>query len=104
MNADMYKSLQRSWALAGKRRAVDKKGLAVALIFVLAMCFWVRECSNKTTEQVSNASQEQRDLVGEIEIRSAGRIPREAEFSGPGQSMTEMRPEVGDPQGPRVTP
>ena len=42
----------------------------------------------------------------DIEVKSlfTGRIPREAEFSGPGQSMTEMRPEVGDPQGPRVTP
>ena len=88
MNADMYKSLQRSWALARKRRAVDKKGLAVALIFVVAMCFWIRECSNKTTEQVSNASQEQPDLPAEIQIRSAGSIPREAEFSWPGESMT----------------
>ena len=87
MNADMYKSLQRSWASAGKRRAVDKKGLVVALVFVLAMCFWIRECGNKTTGQVSNALQEQRDLPADIESRSEGRIPREAEFSGPGQSM-----------------
>jgi hypothetical protein len=75
---------------------VDKKGLAVALIFVVAMCFWIRECSNKTTEQVSNASQEQPDLPAEIQIRSAGSIPREAEFSGPGQSMTVVRREPGD--------
>jgi hypothetical protein len=102
MNADMYKSLQRSWALAGKRRAVDKTGLAVALIFVVAMCFWVRECSSdKTTEQVSSALQEQPDLSAEIEIRSAGRNPREAEFSGPGQSMTGVRREPDEPQGSR---
>ena len=59
MNADMYKSLQRSWALTRKRRAVDKKGLAVALIFLVAMFVGVRACSGKTTEQVSNALQEQ---------------------------------------------
>ena len=100
MNADMYKSLQRSWALTATRRAVDKKGLAVALIFVVAMCFWVRECSDRTTGPVTNALQ-QPDLSTEIEIRSAGRSPREAEFSGPGQSMTGVRRELDDPQGSR---
>jgi len=59
MNADMYRSLQRSWALTRQRRAVDKRGLAVALAFLVAMFFVVRTCSDKTTEQVSNALQEQ---------------------------------------------
>ena len=104
MNADIYKSLQRSWALTRKRRAVDKKGLAVALTFLLALFFWgfwARECTNKTTEPVSNALQEQPDLSAEIEIRSAGRIAREAEFSGPSQSMTGVRPELDDTRRPR---
>ena len=98
MNADMYRSLQRSWALAATRRSVDKTGLAVALTFLVAMFFGVRECSDKTTEQVSNALQEQPDLSAEIEIRPAGRIPREAEFSA-GQSMTGR--ELNDPKGSR---
>ena len=55
MNADMYKSLQRSWAVTRKRRAVDRKGLAAALIFLVVMFVGVRACSDKTTEQVSNA-------------------------------------------------
>lgn len=101
MNADIYRSLQRSWALTRKRRAVDKKGLAVALTFLVAMFFWgfwTRECSDKTTEQVSNALQEQPDLSAEIELRSAGKMAREAEFSGPVQSMTAVRRELDDPR------
>ena len=104
MNADIYRSLQRSWVLARTRRAVDKKGLAVALTFLVAMFFWgfwARECSDKTTEQVSHALQEQPDLSAEIEIRSAGKIAREAEFSGPVQAMTAIRGELDDPRRPR---
>ena len=100
MNADTFRSLQRSWVLARKSRAVDKKGLAVALTFLVAMFFGVRECSDKTTEQVSSALQEQPDLSAEIEIRSAGRMAREAEFSGPVQSMTAVRRELDDPMRP----
>lgn len=100
MNADMYRSLQRSWALAGKRRAVDKKGLAVALAFLVAMFFLVRECSDKTTEQVSNALQEQPDRSAEIEIRSADKMTRQAASSGPDQTMT-IRRELDDPRRPR---
>ena len=102
MNADTYRSLQRSWALARKRRAVDKKGLAIALTFLVAMFVGARECSDKTTEQVStSAFQEQPDLSAEIEIRSAGRMAREAEFSGPVQSMTALRRELDDLRLPR---
>jgi|GEM_PF-721055 hypothetical protein len=101
MNADMYRSLQRSWGLARKRRSVDKKGLAVALTFLVAMFFGVRECSDRTTGQVTNALQEQPDHSADIEIRSSGRSPREAEFSGPGESMTGVRRELDNPQGSR---
>lgn len=104
MNADMYKSLQRSWALTRKRRAVDKRGLAVALTFLVAMLFWgfwARECSDKTTEQVSHAVQEQPDLSAEVEIRSTGKIAREAESTGPVESMTGIRRELDNPRQPQ---
>ena len=101
MNANTFRSLQRSWVLAGKSRAMDKKGLAVALTFLVAMFFGVRECSDKTTEQVSSALQEQPDLSAEIEIRSAGRMAREAEFSGPVQSMTAVSRDLDDSRRPR---
>ena len=100
MNSDMYKSLQRSWALARKRRAVDKKGLAVALTFLVAMIFLVRACSNQTSDQVSDALQEQPELSAETNIRSSGKMTREGESSGPVQSMTGMRRELDDPRRP----
>lgn len=62
MNEDMYRSLKQSWATARKRRAVDKKGLAVALAFLVVMFFVVRTCSDKPTERVSHASQEHQEL------------------------------------------
>ena len=68
MNADMYRSLRRSWALARKRRAVDKKGVAVALTFLVAIFFGIRECSETKIDQVHNALQEQpakRSLQGQ---------------------------------------
>jgi len=98
MNVDMYRSLQRSWGLARKRRSVDTKGLAVALTFLVAMFFGARACSDRTTEQVTSALQEQPDLSAEIELRSAGKMAREAEFSGPVQSMTAVRRELDDPR------
>ena len=98
MNADMYRSLQRSWALTRQKRAVDKKGLAVALIFLVAMFFGVRTCTDRTTDQVSRALQEQPDLSADIEIRSAGKLTREAESSGAVESMTGIRRELDDPR------
>ena len=62
MNADMYRSLKHSWAMARKRRAVDKKGLAVALAFLVVMVFVVRTCSDTPTERVSQALQEHPEL------------------------------------------
>ena len=88
MNADMYRSLRRSWSTARKRRAVDKKGLAVALAFLVAMFFGIRECSETKSEQVRNALQEQPGLSAEIEIHSAGNKTRDAKSLGAGQSMT----------------
>jgi len=91
MNAPMYRSLQRSWALTRKRRAVDKRGLAVALTFLVALFVGIRACSNPTPEQVSNALQGQTDLSADLEIRSAGKMTRVGEPSGPVQSMTGKR-------------
>ena len=82
MNSDTIRSLQRSWVLVRKSRAVDTKGLAVALTFLVAMFFGARQCSDKTTEQVSSALQEQPDLSAEIEIRSAGRWLAKRSFQG----------------------
>lgn len=101
MNADMYRSLQRSWALTRQRRAVDKRGLAVALTFLVGMFFVTRACSDKTTEAVSNALQDQSVLSADIEIRSTGKMTREAESSGPVQSMTGVKGELDNPRRPR---
>ena len=62
MNEDMYRSLKQSWATARKRRAVDKKGLAVAVAFLVVMFFVVRTCSDKPTERVGHALQEHPSL------------------------------------------
>ena len=97
MTAETYRSLQRSWGLARKRREVDKKGMAVALTFLVAMFIGARECSDKT-DQVSSALQEQPALSADVEIRSMGKLTRAAEASGPGQSMTAVRRELDDPR------
>jgi hypothetical protein len=101
MNADMYRSLQRSWALTRKRRAVDKRGLAVALTFLLALFVGIRACSNTTPDQVSNALREQPELSADIEVRSAGKMTREGESSGPVQSMKGVMRELDDPRRPQ---
>ena len=98
MNPNMYRSLQQSRVSTRKSRAMDKKGLAVALTFLVAMFFGARACSDRTTEQVSSALQEQPDLSAEFELRSAGKMARDAEFSGTVQSMTAVRRELDDPR------
>jgi hypothetical protein len=96
----MFTSLQRSWALKRKRRAVDKKGLAVALTFLVALIVGARACSDKTTQEVTTTLQDQPVVPADIEIRSAGKIAREAEPSGTVQSMTGVKPELDDPRRP----
>ena len=98
MNADMYKSLQRSWASRGKRRAVDKKGLFVALIFVLATCFWIRACSDKTIEQVGNTLQKHLGSLP-LKSRSARRAGFLAKQSFEGRSMPGLKRELDARQG-----
>jgi hypothetical protein len=99
MNADMYTSLKRSWAITRTRRAVDKKGLAVALTFLVALFVGARECSHKTADQASSIFQEQPEVSADIEIRAAGQGPRGAQVPGPGQSMTGVKRELDDPRG-----
>jgi hypothetical protein len=97
MNEHMYRALHRSWASRRKSRALDKKGLAVALTFLVAMSFWAGERGDKTTEQDSTW-QEQSDLSAHIEIPPAARISLEAETAPPVQSMTGLRRELEDPR------
>lgn len=101
MNEDMYQSLQRSWALARKRRAVDKKGLAVALAFLVIMVFGARACSGNRADQVSSALQEQPDLSPDVELRSSGKNARKAESSASIESMTGVKGELDDPRRQR---
>lgn len=97
MNERMHRALHRSWASHRKSRALDKKGLAVALTFLVAISFWAGERGDKTTEQDSTW-QEQSDLSAHIEIRPAARISLEAETAPPVQSMTGLRRELEDPR------
>ena len=75
MNADMYRSLKHSWAMARKRRAVDKKGLAVALAFLLVMFFVVRTCSDMPTGRVSHALQELPEVSKSIQAQQIQNKP-----------------------------
>ncbi len=97
MNEHMYRALHRSWASRRKSRALDKKGLAVALTFLVAMSFWAGERGDKTTVQDS-IWEKQSDLSAHIEIRPAARISLEAETAPPVQSMTGLRRELEDPR------
>ena len=98
MNANMYRSLQQSWVSTRKSRALDKKGLAVALTFLVAMFFGARACSDRTTEQVSSALQEQPDLSAEITIRPAGKNVLEEETAQPVQSLAGLTGALHDPR------
>lgn len=97
MDEHMYRALHRSWASRRKSRALDKKGLAVALTFLVAISFWAGERGDKTTEPDSTW-QEQSDLSAHIEIRPAARTSLEAETAPDVQSMTGLRRELEDPR------
>lgn len=89
MNEHMYRALHRSWASRRKSRAVDKKGLVVAVTFLIAISFWAGERSDKTTK-LNNTWQDQRDLSAQIEIRPAA--------AAPVQSITGLRRALEDPR------
>jgi hypothetical protein len=73
MNEHMYRALHCSWASWRKSRAVDKKGLAVALIFLVVIALWAGEQGDRSTE-FESIWREQPLLSAYIEIRQAARI------------------------------
>ena len=74
-------------ALVRKRRVVDKKGMAIALIFLIAIALWAGWRRDQTTDQVITW-REQPDLSAEITIRPAGKNVLEEETAQPVQSLT----------------
>ncbi len=89
--------LHRNWASPRKNRTVDKKGLAVALTFLVAISFWLGGRGGKTAEQDS-AWQNQPDLSAQVEIRPAAKMSPEAENGQLTHSMTGLRRELEDPR------
>jgi hypothetical protein len=84
-------------ALVRKRRTVDKKGLAIALIFLLGMSLWAGWRRDQTSEQVI-MWHEQPDLSGEIMIRPAGKNGLEVEADQPSQSFAGLTGALHDPR------
>lgn len=87
-------------ALVRKRRVVDKKGLAIALIFLVAISLWAGWRRDQTTEQVITW-REQPDLSAEITIRPAGKNVLEEETAQPVQSLAGLTGALHDPRRQR---
>jgi hypothetical protein len=97
MNEHAYRArLLLSWASRRRRLAVDKKGLAVALIFLVALAFWAGERGGKSTELYSTW-QEQPDLSAHVEIRPAAKSFLEVEIPRP-DLVTGLSRELDDPR------
>lgn len=98
MNTDRQKAiLHYRWALVRKHRGMDKKGLAIALIFLLAMSLWAWWRSDKTTEQVI-AWDEQPNLSADIEIRRVAKSVLEEETAQPVHSLAGLTEALHDPR------
>lgn len=82
-------------ALVRKRRVVDKKGLAIALIFLIAISLWAWWRRDQTSDIMWH---EQPDLSGEITIRSAGKDGLEVESDQPVQSLAGVTGALQDPR------
>ena len=78
---------------------MDKKGLAVALIFLVALAFWAGERGGKSTE-LASTWQEQQDLSAHVEIRPAATRVPEAETARPAL-ITGLSRELEDPRRER---
>lgn len=90
MNTDRLNAiLHYRWALVRKHRAMDKKGLAVALIFLIAISLWAGWRRDKTSEQVI-AWHEQPNLSADIEIRRVAKSVLEEETAQPVQSLAGL--------------
>jgi hypothetical protein len=69
MNTDRQRAiLHYGRALVRKRRGMDRKGVAVALIFLIALSLWAGWRRDKTTEEVITWN-EQSNHSANIEIR-----------------------------------
>ncbi len=98
MNEHTQKAgLPRNWASPRQSRTVDKKGLAVALTFLVAISFWLGGRGGKTAEQAS-IWQKQPDLSAQVEIRPAAKMSPDAETGQLAHSMTGLRRELEDPR------
>jgi len=103
MNQDTYRArLHRIWLPPRKNRAVDIKGLVIALIFLVAIALWAGERGDKMTQHDSSW-REQPDLSTHIEIRPATKGILEIEPGSP-VLMTGLSRELEDPRGKAVTP
>lgn len=98
MNTDRQKAiLHYRWTLVRKHRGMDKKGLALALIFLLAISLWAGWRSDKTTEQVV-AWHEQPNLSAEIDIRPVAKNVLEAATAPPVPSLAGLTGALHDPR------
>ena len=98
MNTDRQKAiLHYRWALIRKHRVMDKKGLAVALIFLLAISLWAGWRRDKTTEQVI-AWHEQPNLSADIEIRRVTKSVLEEATAQPVPSLVGLTEALHDPR------
>jgi hypothetical protein len=84
-------------ALVRKRRVVDKKGLAIALIFLIAIALWSGWRRDQTTDQVMTW-REQPDVSAEITIRPAGKNVLEEETAQRVQSLAGLTGALHDPR------
>jgi hypothetical protein len=101
MNTDGQRAmLHYRRALVDKRRGVDKKGLMLALIFLIAISLWAGWRSERTTEQVI-AWHEQPNLSAEIEIRPVAKSAFQGETAQLGQSLAGLTGTLHDPRQER---
>ena len=84
-------------ALVRKRRVVDKKGVAIALLFLIAIALWAGWRRDQTTEQVMTW-REQPDLSAEITIRPADKNVLEEETAQPVQPLAGLTGALHDPR------
>lgn len=97
MDLQMYRALRHAWAVVLKRRAVDKKGLAVALIFLVAISVWSAWSRDQTPEQLITWREEP-DLSAHIDIRSGANSPIEEKTASSVSSLTGLKGELDDPR------
>jgi hypothetical protein len=83
-------------AIVRKRRVVDKKGVAIALIFLISISLWAGWRRDQTTEQV--ITWREPDLSAEITIRPARKNVLEEETAQPVQSLTGLTEALHDPR------